>query len=339
MEEIGFPKINNAKTKGQSGQTFIQHFVVTELNCLYHPVQLENDFGLDGYIEIVSNQNVTGKLLGIQIKHGNSFCNKDSVGNYRFYGKNKHLNYYLNNKVPIIIAILNDDFSIRKWVLFDLEKTTETDKGWWIEIPDCNNIDLDVKEKWYKIAGQAENYEDLINYNWKIDSFIKKSSINLLVIPKQEVINLEFELVLDHFKKLSKNKEFLQNNHSKIDLVFYGYDDDPRQLNEIQEINNWLNQSLKMRIPWFYFLSKDETASGLILLLFAFCGFKAKITKDETNLFQINNSKIESFLIQNFTILNKFIESNNLSTDLRKTISQSITTKYTSFLDNVQYSS
>jgi hypothetical protein len=70
---MSFPKRNKNQLKGTVGQTYFQHFVNANLNCIYHPINQENDFGIDGYIELVDNDNVTGRLIGIQLKHGNSF--------------------------------------------------------------------------------------------------------------------------------------------------------------------------------------------------------------------------------------------------------------------------
>jgi len=155
MGDRSFPKRKKNRKKGLSGQTYFQHFVTEELECIYHPIPEENDFGVDGYIEFVENERVTGRLLAAQIKHGDSFFKNKSIGGFKYYGENKHLNYYLNNNSPVIIVILSDDFSKKHWVLFDISITFPTENGWWLEIPTKNSISKDVYGVWNDIAGHA----------------------------------------------------------------------------------------------------------------------------------------------------------------------------------------
>ena len=134
-----FPKITSSNMKGMTGQAYFQCFVNEYLKCVYHPIHEENDFGIDGYIEIVINGNVTGKLVGVQIKHGNSYFNNSTEYGYKYVGEQKHLNYYLNNRSPIFIIIIDDDCNRINWVQFDIAKTMPIDeKKWWIEIPKEN---------------------------------------------------------------------------------------------------------------------------------------------------------------------------------------------------------
>jgi len=144
MDEFNFPKRKKSNQKGQSGSAFVNLFVNDQLGWIYHNIDQANDFGIDAYIEIVENEKATGKLIGIQIKHGNSYFSNKSIGGYKFYGDRKHLNYYLNMNLPIIIIILNDDFSNNLWILFDLKITDSTENGWSLEIPDSNILNNSV---------------------------------------------------------------------------------------------------------------------------------------------------------------------------------------------------
>lgn len=133
---MSFPKRNTSNLKGATGQTFFQHFVNSELNCIYHPINQENDFGIDGYIELVENGNVSGKLIGIQLKHGDSYFKQETYGGFKYFGEYKHLNYYLNSQLPVFIIIMDDDFKRMYWVEFEITKTMSlSDDRWWIQIP------------------------------------------------------------------------------------------------------------------------------------------------------------------------------------------------------------
>ena len=144
---MDFPKRSLQNLKGSSGQSYFQFFIENELGWIYHPVDQRNDFGIDGYVEFVKEGNATGKLLGVQIKHGDSyFSSKTKIG-YLFNGENKHLNYYLNNRCPIIIIVLDGKFERCLWKLFNIEFTSPTINGWSIDIPSRN------RWKWGQVYG------------------------------------------------------------------------------------------------------------------------------------------------------------------------------------------
>jgi len=105
-----FPKRRKSNLTGAIGETYFQNFVNEALGCLYHPVHQENDFGIDGYIELVSGENVTGKLVGIQLKHGNSYFKNKTQYGYKYTGESKHINYYLNKGLPIFIILMDGEF-------------------------------------------------------------------------------------------------------------------------------------------------------------------------------------------------------------------------------------
>ncbi len=65
MNKETFPKEKDNINIGKAGQAFFQYFVINQLRFDYRPVHQENDFGIDGYIEIISNQKVTGKSLAV----------------------------------------------------------------------------------------------------------------------------------------------------------------------------------------------------------------------------------------------------------------------------------
>jgi hypothetical protein len=55
----------------------------------------------------------------------------------------------------------------------------------------------------------------------------------------------------------------------KVDIGVYGYDDDPRELNELPEVRDFIYK-LDEKFPyWCYFLSKRAT--GLMFILSCFC--------------------------------------------------------------------
>ncbi len=324
MTDITFPKRRLNKKKGQSGQTYFQHFITEDLGCIYHPIPEENDFGIDGYIEFVEDELVTGRLLAVQIKHGDSFLRNTSSGGYKYYGENKHLNYYLNKNTPIIFIVYNDDFSKKHWVLFDIELTSPTDNGWWIEIPIDNIVDSNLYELWRNIAGPAINYKDEIKYNWLIDKVIKKSNLLLICIPKEDIEGKKFDYISSILKKITKNKEMMLQSRSTIDIFFPEYDNDCREIFDIPEIMEWLYNSIEFGIPWFYFLAHKEKNAGLKLLLESYAMIGKIIRKENGFLVEIDSDGFAKFFDKNFINLNRFTEQNRIPIEINKEVSEGI---------------
>jgi len=134
MAKENFPRITKAKQKGLSGQSYFQNMVINEWGWLYRKNEQDNDFGIDAYIEIVNDGNVTGKMIGVQIKYGDSYFSKKKNNRIIFNGEQKHLNYYQNSDVPIIIVLINNNFTEIYWRKFDINSILPTNKGWSIEI-------------------------------------------------------------------------------------------------------------------------------------------------------------------------------------------------------------
>ncbi len=63
-----FPKRNLSAQTGRVGETYFQYFVAQELGWIFRPVHREDDFGIDGYIDIVEDETVTGRSLAVKIK-------------------------------------------------------------------------------------------------------------------------------------------------------------------------------------------------------------------------------------------------------------------------------
>jgi len=182
---MDFPKLTQSNLKGLKGQAYFQNYVYEYLKCLYHPIHEENDFGLDGRIEIAIDGKVTGKLIGVQIKHGNSYFEKKTKFGYRYEGKQRHLNYYINNP-PIYIVIIDDDCNRMKWVKFDINKTNELGEDrWWIEIPEENNLKTNFKNAILSEADEIIDYEEEILYSWLQNDGFKESDFRILAIPKK----------------------------------------------------------------------------------------------------------------------------------------------------------
>ncbi len=172
----GFPKINQSSFTGESGINQVSTIVNNEFKWIFRPNHNENDYGIDAYIDIVSEDNfVTGQNVALQIKSGDSFFKTKSPNGFTFYGEMKHLNYYMNSQSPILIVIC--DSSKRKcfWEKFDGNKIEETKSGWKLNIPANNILELSNKNRILDLLPPPKDYSEDLSQQWKINTLLKES--------------------------------------------------------------------------------------------------------------------------------------------------------------------
>lgn len=100
------PAITVKDYLGNKGMRIVQDITEDVFQWIFRP-QTTRDFGVDAHIEVVVNNQATGRLIAAQIKCGDSFFKEgDDIG-YVFRPKNKHIRYWTENSLPVIIIICN----------------------------------------------------------------------------------------------------------------------------------------------------------------------------------------------------------------------------------------
>lgn len=111
--------------------------------------QAISDYGIDAQVELVEGDNVTGKLIAIQIKSGSSWFQEEIDGNYIFRGDRGHLNYWLDHSLPVIIVLCDTKTRQCYWQSISAPNVLYTLKAWKISVPKYQTInpgmDVDLK--------------------------------------------------------------------------------------------------------------------------------------------------------------------------------------------------
>lgn len=119
----------------RDGVYAVANIVTKELNWVFRE-QPVSDYGIDAHIEICNEKEPVGKLIGVQIKAGTSYF-KEDMGEYIvFRGKQRHLEYWLNHSLPIIIILYNPETKECIWEhINDSNVINISQSGWKIYIP------------------------------------------------------------------------------------------------------------------------------------------------------------------------------------------------------------
>ena len=140
----------------------------------------------------------------------------------------------------------------------------------------------------------------------------------VFLIPKRVVEEQDLDFMLSVLNKLLVDKHTIRKSKDKVTVGFDGYDDDPREVYEIDPIRDYL-QAVTLKFPyWYYFCSKSEHSLWIILMCHCrFRKFGPGAAKVETEDFR----KIMASLFIN---LNEFFEKYNLGEDELKSLSAQI---------------
>jgi len=265
---MDLPIINKNKNTEENGLAIVKGIVEQEIGWIFRKVHLENDFGIDGYIDILQDRKyLTGKTIAVQIKTGQSyFKQEDSIG-WTFYGENKHLNYYLNIEIPVIVVLVNDEENEAYWSLVDRDIISKTDKGWKISILKSQKLNDSTKLK--ETTKGFIDYSNQIQNLEKIKQTILEYDNVFIAIDRDEIETVDFSGFEKLLKWLTSSEKMVTENKGKFFISVFGYNDDPRELYEIEEVRSWFKKVLSIFKYWGYFLNMERETleySGMRLL-------------------------------------------------------------------------
>lgn len=201
------PKRTSQQRQGSIGLNAFELFVNRELGWVFRPVHQECDFGIDGYLDVVDNGEVTGASLAVQIKCGKSYISKKTLGGIRYDGEIKHLNYYTNLRMPVLLIVFDEKGESGYWVVFQAEKSIPAQSAdrWWIEIPQKNILQASVEAEWRTIAGPIIDVNDYIQDESAHYEF-NNIATNLIVgIEKKACNSMRYNIALSMATKAYQN--------------------------------------------------------------------------------------------------------------------------------------
>lgn len=106
-------KYKKSKAIGKTGVAYIEK-VINDQGSIFRPVHEEDDVGIDGFMEIVTNEIASGRLIAMQIKSGDSYLkNRDS---FEVIIDDRHLQYWKDFMVPVILVCYSPKANMAAWI-------------------------------------------------------------------------------------------------------------------------------------------------------------------------------------------------------------------------------
>lgn len=282
MESImsnGFPTVRKSKITGETGVNAVSNIVNNEFKWIFRRNHDEHDFGIDGYLDVVTQDGaVTGQSIAVQIKSGQSFFKTRTSNGFTFYGEKKHLNYYLNQKNPILIIIHDDKLNLTLWQVFEITNTERTPTGWKMNIPIKNKFDISSIDKLLEIVGPVEDHLEALEVHWAFNETLLSADFIHYAIDRKDIETKNVKPISDFFARIESNDSLCRKFQGKIEISVSGYDFDMRELWEIRDVRQWYKKADPI-INWLFFCNMKILAHGF--RAYAACLCKTRWLTDE----------------------------------------------------------
>lgn len=326
-----FPQYDSSFKKGEDGITIVKSIVENELNWIFRKNHQEYDFGIDAYIDVISEfAQITGKTIALQIKTGQSYFSEKGAIGWIYRGEMKHLNYYLNHDIPVIIIIVDDINKKAYWNICDAEKTEKAGSNWKITIPYNNELNSASKKELHIYISPQIDYASQLEHFWLVNQILKEKDRIVFIVERPEVEKCLSNYLLDAFKRLEVNPELLVAVKGKVDVWIHGYDNDSRELYEIEEVRKWIQVVFDEILGWAYFLTLDDNAEFMRVIQLCYMNYKILkkgiITKNKIKKtqFRIDLTSGEFFLYALYDNLNSFCEKHSIPDEINIELSDRV---------------
>jgi hypothetical protein len=104
--------------------------------------QLTQDYGIDAQMEVVDGTQVTGRLLAVQIKSGDSYFDHPAPDGWWYYPNAAHVEYWTRHALPVVVVLYEPESELCHWQVVNnatLEKTSG--KGHKVKVPRAHTLD------------------------------------------------------------------------------------------------------------------------------------------------------------------------------------------------------
>lgn len=141
-------------------------------------------------------------------------------------------------------------------------------------------------------------------------------SICVVSIKKMDVLTENFSNIKKLIKNIASNSQRLLEARNTWEIMFEGYDDDPREISDIPEIVNWIKQSIDEGIPWFYFVRNPKESLSFFVIM---CCYRTR-NPEHTERVYFEEEKLLPFIDKNVNNLARFTAKHNIPVEIGSSV-------------------
>jgi hypothetical protein len=120
---VSGPRLGNTRRTERAGVRAVTDFFESN-DCVVQPINGENDFGKDLYVDLTQAEVITGTTGAIQVKSGSSYR---TANGYRI-PIDHHLHCWRDSTVPVIGIVCDEERSLMFWTNLTQYLRTRTDE-------------------------------------------------------------------------------------------------------------------------------------------------------------------------------------------------------------------
>ncbi len=162
---------------GEIGVSILRLHIQRKIGWIIRDIR-ETDVGIDANIEQVINGNPTAKYISVQLKTGFGNVHISALGDFIFYFKETHYQYWLSSSIPVIIVLCDPDSDTLYWSQLTRRTIDRTPEGYRVIIDKSSQITEHTKV----------DFEDLIN-TYQGESLIPNGFEDWSINEKSEYIS------------------------------------------------------------------------------------------------------------------------------------------------------
>jgi Domain of unknown function (DUF4365) len=131
---------------GSLGVAVVRLVIERDLRWVFRE-QTTEDYGIDAHVEIVEDNVVSGKLLGLQIKSGLSWFAAPGPGGWWYRPRDAHVQYWTHHSLPVVVVLHHPGTGRCHWQLVNQDAVERTATGGWrMLVMDAHVLDERARE-------------------------------------------------------------------------------------------------------------------------------------------------------------------------------------------------
>lgn len=148
-------------------------------------------------------------------------------------------------------------------------------------------------------------------------------SLEIVLISKEVIENGNVNSVLEKLKRLTFDKNTARKYRDGLRISIYGYEDNPKPLFQIKEVQDFMKNLDKEFPYWFYFLSKSD--NSLEEIMFYVC---PSFQLSENRKYRVQYQIFNNFMFEHFKALQEMFELAEISEEERSLLKYEIATYF-----------
>lgn len=192
-----------------------------KLGFLFREQPIE-DYGIDAHIEIVEQENATGKLIALQIKSGESSFRDIRKQHIVYHATQDDVDYWLSIPFPVLLILYHPKEEIIYWQII-LDSTVEkAGKNYKILVPLAQKVDqssVEVISQYAKKLPSSRDYT-LVKFDDVSHGAAKRYTAKIQLnkeFSKPELVHLIGQIIQSlKYRKYQRNKSLQQRVGNRL---------------------------------------------------------------------------------------------------------------------------